>query len=251
MRKTALLLIFLFLGAFSAFGQDYDLSFSCEILNGSGNKLDTAHVNQSYALEINIFNRGADTYTGSVKFAVSTVPGTTYDGKSSTRYTHEKFILNTTPVTLTIPSGSSTTLTQTITFDPKNYYRDTSNIVIIWPNETIFDRDTAHNYAVTNVYVAFDGLLETGIQSQTLHSMLSGLYPNPAEGKTQLIFKESQKGSVTLTDLAGRAVRTYPINGEKNLVLDLHNSNGILPSGLYLLKITTANGQETQKLLIK
>lgn len=250
MRKTALSLIFLFLGAFSAFGQGYELTFSpFKLFDVSGNQMDTVHTGTTYGLKVTVKNIGTAEYNGTIKFAVSTLPyKTNFDTKDVKKY--YKFTLPTS-IPLKVPAnGGTVSITMPFPVNEKNFSHDTPNIVIIWPNETIAYQNTDNDFSMAKIYVAFDGF-ELGIQSANSNDMISGLFPNPAANTVRLAFKQPQKGSVILTDLIGRTLETYPLNGEENLDLDLQSQSGTIPPGMYLLKIMTANGQETHKLLIK
>ncbi|MEY3443082.1 MAG: hypothetical protein RLZZ519_1363, partial [Bacteroidota bacterium] len=78
------------------------------------------------------------------------------------------------------------------------------------------------------------------------------VYPNPARDFLQVdvTLTESSSVGVSLMDLSGRIVATENV-GELN-----SGKNGIrlqtqdLPAGLYLARVTTGNGQSTQKVMI-
>jgi len=80
-----------------------------------------------------------------------------------------------------------------------------------------------------------------------------GLYPNPAEQSTSLIFDAQFDGTATISiiDLTGKVVRTF---GEKNFEAGKNtyvlNIEG-LTSGVYVVNMNTGNSQFTQKLIVR
>jgi hypothetical protein len=71
------------------------------------------------------------------------------------------------------------------------------------------------------------------------------LLPNPADRQVT-VSAALPLLHVEVYDLAGRLVETRQPNGT-NLQLDLKS----YPSGTYLVKVTTANGTSTKKLVVK
>lgn len=79
------------------------------------------------------------------------------------------------------------------------------------------------------------------------------VYPNPSSGTSQIQFTLPKKSMMTLTlnDLQGRLLRTI-ISQEKKTGPHLINYTfNDLPNGTYILKLTTTEGTQTQKLVVE
>ncbi len=89
---------------------------------------------------------------------------------------------------------------------------------------------------VTNLEDDFDG---RGFQ----------FYPNPSQGKLQVIFEASVNHDrvITLTDGAGRVLSTYTlISGQQQVEFDLNS----IRNGMYLLRITENGQMKTHKIVL-
>ena len=77
------------------------------------------------------------------------------------------------------------------------------------------------------------------------------VYPNPADGQLTLRFSNSyaslQKASVALTDLRGRVVYRGAVG--QHAVLSISTAG--LPQGVYLLRVSQAQGVLTQKVIVQ
>ena len=77
------------------------------------------------------------------------------------------------------------------------------------------------------------------------------VYPNPADGQLTLRFSDSyaslQKASVALTDLQGRVVYRGAVG--QHAVLSISTAG--LPQGVYLLRVSQAQGVLTQKVIVQ
>lgn len=73
------------------------------------------------------------------------------------------------------------------------------------------------------------------------------LYPNPTTGKFNIEVSGAHQAEVSIYDLQGKLVATYSGNGR-----DRYCFQGTLPSGnVYYATITTENGSQTMKLIVK
>ena len=73
------------------------------------------------------------------------------------------------------------------------------------------------------------------------------LSPNPAHGSVQVLLPdEAMGGRLTLCDLAGREVSAFEVRGPK---VDIDVS--ALPKGAYLVKLATAKGIVSHRLLVE
>ena len=116
----------------------------------------------------------------------------------------------------------------------------------VWSNDNVvmaeFEMETVYNSYVSSVYPSNDG--EFSVVNITKGSALSGelvVYPNPA---TNMIFisSPSQINNVVIYNNVGQSV--YQGNSS-----EINTSN--FESGVYILRIETANGIETQKVTIR
>jgi len=86
----------------------------------------------------------------------------------------------------------------------------------------------------------------TGINDTPVNTAIS-VYPNPARQTGRIDFGGSGiKRQVYLTDVSGRTVRTYEINGEASLEME----RGDLDAGVYFVKCYAAGKPETTAKLI-
>jgi hypothetical protein len=246
MRKIAFLMILLFVGAVSAYGQNYELSFKFKILDPVSLKaLDTVHTGRYYTLNAEISNGRASDFNGDIKFAVST---NAVSMDAIDRYKYKKFELPD-AVSVKVPGLSSVHINiGNFYIDERNFAHDTPNIVIVWPNETISDMDTSNNFGQMKLYVIFDGFA-SGIENHEVP--VTALYPNPAQNNTLITFNAPQTGTLYLTDITGKLIAQYGLKGALNKEIDLQRNGNALPAGLYLLKLETACQQQTLKLLVK
>ena len=97
-----------------------------------------------------------------------------------------------------------------------------------------------------NFKIDKDAVVGTNNLSTTLQVQL---YPNPAKDQLQLVFGESLREAADLDihSLHGQVLlqQHLPVNMDTHMI-DTHS----LPAGMYILRIDTANGQLSKKLLI-
>ena len=85
---------------------------------------------------------------------------------------------------------------------------------------------------------ASDGVVE----AEDLHKV--ELFPNPADGEVTIRFDSEAPVSAALTDLAGREVKAFSF--QRTTTVDVSH----LPAGQYILRLATANGVATRKLVV-
>jgi hypothetical protein len=86
-------------------------------------------------------------------------------------------------------------------------------------------------------------------QAVTEHTELSGflVYPNPANDRLNLLFKTNNAVSVSLLDMTGRLIATYPVTQHEITQL---NTTGLI-NGMYLVVVTNNKGEmSTQKISV-
>jgi hypothetical protein len=79
------------------------------------------------------------------------------------------------------------------------------------------------------------------------NSMLSigNVYPNPAQDYIMIPMEDAQIGVASLLDLSGKVIATQEVNGLTNF------STAGVANGVYILKVDTAEGIATQKVVIQ
>jgi hypothetical protein len=87
----------------------------------------------------------------------------------------------------------------------------------------------------------------TGIAENTTDKPLIELYPNPANSNVTIKLPLNTKGTITLTDLAGRIIFTESIKGLQSYTLPVNT----LAKGMYIVSYQTALGVSTQKLIVQ
>ncbi len=92
-----------------------------------------------------------------------------------------------------------------------------------------------------------DTLINVATSSRELISKEGKLYPNPAVDEVRLSFSSTilQRGELTISDIHGRIVIQYQLNGFDSLI-PLHH----LPSGIYAIKVKEGNEIYSGKLMI-
>jgi hypothetical protein len=73
------------------------------------------------------------------------------------------------------------------------------------------------------------------------------IFPNPADASFTIRMTQPSAGELSLVDIAGQKVISRLLNGEQSII---HVDVKHLPAGIYLCKVTTANGTTSQKLII-
>ena len=82
-----------------------------------------------------------------------------------------------------------------------------------------------------------------GINENTLTNV--SIYPNPSEGIVEITSNEVSAVNIEVYDMLGQVVLTKEANG--NTTIDL-SSNG---TGIYMVKVSTANGSMVERVVIK
>jgi hypothetical protein len=116
----------------------------------------------------------------------------------------------------------------------------------VWSNDNVviakFEMESVFNSYVSNVYPSNDG--EFSVVNMTKGAMLTGelvIYPNPATNMIN-ISSPNQINSVVIYNYVGQSV--YEGNSTQ-----INTSN--FDAGVYIIRIETTNGIETQKVTIK
>lgn len=84
----------------------------------------------------------------------------------------------------------------------------------------------------------------TGIEEASASDVQFEIIPNPATGRVQIALEETQgRATVRIMDIRGRVVREKTAEG----TIDIKG----LPSGLYLVRVETAAGVSTKRLVVR
>lgn len=77
------------------------------------------------------------------------------------------------------------------------------------------------------------------------------VYPNPSNGPLNIKWNNPKDGvqSIELYDLTGSQVKNYTITNKNSSTVEMNISN--VPSGLYILRFITTNGEVINKKIIK
>ena len=90
-----------------------------------------------------------------------------------------------------------------------------------------------------------------GICIEDLIGFNFGLYPNPTKGNFTVAMNqvESEKIGVAVYDMRGRLIfeQSYANNGSFNQEIQLVNPQ----AGIYLVKVSDGNNQETKRLIVE
>jgi hypothetical protein len=109
---------------------------------------------------------------------------------------------------------------------------------------TGFSGSSAGRYIFTKEMISATGISENNTPQ------LLGVYPNPASDYVTVVFdaKESSDAVIELMDLSGKLMQTYSSAGGGMIVRSINVSD--VPSGMYLVRVATANGTSVMKLSI-
>ena len=120
----------------------------------------------------------------------------------------------------------------------------------VWSNDNVvvadFEMESVYNSYVSNVYPGNDG--EFSVVNVTKDAILSGellVYPNPATDVIN-ITSPSDISNVTIYNYVGQTVYSINVNSSNVQI----NSNDF-KAGIYIIRIQTCRGLETQKVTIK
>lgn len=115
--------------------------------------------------------------------------------------------------------------------NPANYYQ-------------VNTLDATHNTAETNMPAALNLMT---LSNEEFLSDSFAVYPNPSNGNITVRNSGVALQNITVTDLSGRTITTKQMNGvTSNIDLSLK-----LTTGIYLMKLSTADASTTKKLIIK
>ena len=102
--------------------------------------------------------------------------------------------------------------------------------------------------AVDNVYLAVKKFSTGLLATKDLNTTKSTIYPNPSNGQFTIEQKASGKVNIEIVDVNGRIVYSISENASGNLKKQIDTN---LPSGVYIIKVSSNEGQSTSKLIIK
>jgi hypothetical protein len=117
-----------------------------------------------------------------------------------------------------------------------------------YATETFISAGSIASYTGTVKFHDFKiGTTTTGIEEATINSSLK-VYPNPAKEVLNISFDATSESNVVLSDIVGNAIySTTYASGSNNISV---NTSG-LPTGMYILNISTENGRVARKVNIK
>jgi hypothetical protein len=72
------------------------------------------------------------------------------------------------------------------------------------------------------------------------------LFPNPTSDQINVIFEKPKKRNIQLIDILGNEVFKVE-NNKSSLQLDLSD----YPKGIYMIKVTSAEGSSSQKIIVQ
>lgn len=137
-------------------------------------------------------------------------------------------------------SGSNAYSRDTISFDTVNAPSD-AQITIGW----IYGNNSYWGAIVDNIEVFFSAdTIHLDIYNVSTYSNTI-IYPNPASTNVTVRVNDDMPLHVALLDISGRVCKTA--NGNGTLAVDVRE----LPAGTYFLRVTTEEGCEVKKLVIR
>jgi len=101
-------------------------------------------------------------------------------------------------------------------------------------------------------YAHIDNIIITDLNSASTYNPEKfeyNVYPNPATNAITIAMKDNSRGldQIAITDLNGRTVKTFELNKENEITLDISD----VASGIYLMRITSQDAVETRKIVKK
>lgn len=102
------------------------------------------------------------------------------------------------------------------------------------------DMNIEYTDSVVVIVQACAGIEENG------ENMIENIYPNPAKGMVHIGMFEPSEYRILLQDMAGKNIFEKTVSGNST---DMNVEN--IPAGIYLLRITSENKIQTQKLIIE
>ncbi len=245
MKKFLLAILIPFCFSAASLAQvNYDLRFEFRISDDTLRAHDTATITGI------IYNNGPAAYSGSLKFNTAvfySASAPDYPTTADINYnlSNASFPLIIPPLgfaSITIPINLSSE------FDFWKKREDSTNIVIVWPDEYQDDNDK-NDYGRFKLYILPDSTTSIAPGGKDV-TMLS-LFPNPAKNEVKISFETVRKGLITLTDISGRTLITQPVNaGSQLMQLPLTVGGKLLPQGLYFVTVQTDNQRTVRKLQI-
>ena len=143
------------------------------------------------------------------------------------------------------------TVQDTFTLSKTFFKKGTNNIIIIWPTggKALVGNDSLDTipYGTYQFYISDTTL---GIIPQSAQNAFK-IYPNPAKDVVNIQMNESGTGIIRLMDMTGKLVATKPYSAKVGESVSLPlNESAVIPDGLYLVSIETANSSRVSKIMI-
>ena len=231
------------LGSASIFVNNYDYQAPGEtddFVMPSINLTSIPNAKLTFSVAYKYYNGSAGVFEDGLEVLISTDCGQTF----STIYNKTGAALATGSAPFGIageftPAGPSDWKTETVDLA---YYLSSNSAIIKFRNVT----DYGNNLYLDNIMIgSVVGLAENNLNGQV------ALYPNPSTGLvTVSVSEEMAKGSVSLeiADVLGKVVATQQRTeaGQTTYSFDLNQ----LPNGVYVARISTANGTAAQRFVI-
>lgn len=120
-----------------------------------------------------------------------------------------------------------------------------------WAGPTLTDDQPILEENKMTVYSLDPSALAVGLENDITEESMR-IFPNPTEGKANLVFESVVKGetTVTVSNMIGqtmKVINTEIVNGSNTVELDLSD----LDTGIYLVSLGTGKVKVTQKLVIE
>ena len=207
---------------------------------------DTVTIGEDADLIGFVANNGPDSFSGYIKFNVRPYTLSQNPDANNLEDSDAKFSLDSIFFNIGASRHSIFVLPIRIT---KDFWADSTNIVIVWPSETFTDEQKANNYGLFKVFVEKGSGL--GIEPQHSGISLFNVYPNPAKNEVKISFESVRKGKIMLTDITGKTLITEDITaGSQSIFMPLAICGKTLPEGIYFVSLQTENGIVTKKLQV-
>jgi len=258
MKKLLLLSgLFIFTFTFAIAQHRWEMDFSATHIDSSGlipnNHVDTVYSGSTIQVDFKLKNlgdypNGTDSFPGGVykiNYYVSLIP----DNK------HPAISGSFSPNLVGVATNGTSSFQDAISIDTR-FTVNKLNIIIIWPNEgkgssAASAKDSLDSAKQTELYVFVkDKKAGTSGIDNSLPQHFK-IYPNPVKDVLNIEMNNSGKGTVKVTDLAGKIISTKPFEtakgGHVSLIL---NGGAALPEGVYFINVETNNYSETSKILI-
>jgi len=122
-----------------------------------------------------------------------------------------------------------------------------ANGTVVWEtlSEKRTDWLTTHNNTTDN-FIKICSDLNVGINDPIAETSAFVVYPNPANDQLTIAFNDSEKKDIQLFDVTGKLVFSNLNSDAKEKTIDISQ----LPSSIYFLKVETASGSYSKKIVV-